>query len=402
MPRCANCGKVNKDGSLFCQDCGQKIDAPPVAAAPSVRSGAQLAAPPAHAPAAQAADVPTCPACGAVNPHGMSFCKMCGTSILARPAAAAGPSAASAVSPSGMIAPSPGQAGPKLACAACGKQTPSGFTFCQHCGYKLVVPDPAAGNQAGRPLGLAPTMAAPSAVLQAMAQAPAISPITARDLNRHGRLVVIRRDGSDGDEHILLGKSFDIGRVDGSLLFPEDPFLAPRHAHFSFGDGAVRVRSFDRVNGIYLRLRGGCDLLQGDQIVIGKEVLRFEPLAPEECDPPSLVEHGVRLLGTVAREAWGRLRQITGSGTTRDVWHLVRPELVLGREEGDVTFPDDEYLSRRHAAIRRASQKPGGAWSARLEDLNSSNGTFIRLRGEHELRAGDVLRLGDQLVRLEV
>jgi pSer/pThr/pTyr-binding forkhead associated (FHA) protein len=75
--------------------------------------------------------------------------------------------------------------------------------------------------------------------------------------------------------------------------------------------------------------------------------------------------------------------------------HLARTELVLGREEGDATFPDDEFMSRRHAAVRRAQGK------ARLEDLNSSNGTFLRLRGEREIKTGDVLRLGDQLLRYE-
>src|SRR5437773_6396494 len=63
MPRCANCGKVNKEGSLFCQECGQKLEEPVKKAAP------------------KAADGPTCPACGAVNPPGMNFCKMCGTAL---------------------------------------------------------------------------------------------------------------------------------------------------------------------------------------------------------------------------------------------------------------------------------------------------------------------------------
>ena len=69
---------------------------------------------------------------------------------------------------------------------------------------------------------------------------------------------------------------------------------------------------------------------------------------------------------------------------------------MLGREEGDVTFPDDEFMSRRHAAVKRTGPR------ARLEDLNSSNGTFLRLRGDREVKAGDVLRLGDQLLRLEL
>ena len=75
---------------------------------------------------------------------------------------------------------------------------------------------------------------------------------------------------------------------------------------------------------------------------------------------------------------------------------MTRPEFVIGREEGDVTFPDDEFMSRRHATVRRStSGKPT------LEDMESSNGTFVRLRGDHDLRPGDVLRMGDQLLRFE-
>ena len=76
------------------------------------------------------------------------------------------------------------------------------------------------------------------------------------------------------------------------------------------------------------------------------------------------------------------LRQLTIAGTARDVWHLTRPELVLGREEGDVTFPDDEFMSRRHAAVKRVGSK------ARLEDFGSSNGTFVRVRARSRAQAG--------------
>src|ERR1700761_3147218 len=66
MPRCTHCGKVNREGSLFCQDCGHRLE--PAAAAPK--------------PAAAAGT--TCSACGTVNPPGMNFCKMCGTSLAAK------------------------------------------------------------------------------------------------------------------------------------------------------------------------------------------------------------------------------------------------------------------------------------------------------------------------------
>ena len=35
-----------------------------------------------------------------------------------------------------------------------------------------------------------------------------------------------------------------------------------------------------------------------------------------------------------------------------------------------------------------------------LTDLGSSNGTFVRLREEAELRSGDVLLMGQQLFRV--
>jgi pSer/pThr/pTyr-binding forkhead associated (FHA) protein len=213
---------------------------------------------------------------------------------------------------------------------------------------------------------------------------------------KFGSLVGVNRDGSDGDTIELTGDAFDIGRTEGSLNFGDDPYLAARHARLLPSGGKVTLRPLDTVNGVYLRVHGACDLGPGDQFLVGKELLRFEPCAPEERDPPSLVEHGVRLFGSAPREAWGRLRQLTVAGTTRDVWHLVRPELVLGREEGDVTFPDDEFMSRRHAAVKKVGPK------AKLEDLGSSNGTFVRIRADRELKPGDVLRMGDQLLRFEL
>jgi pSer/pThr/pTyr-binding forkhead associated (FHA) protein len=401
---------VNREGSLFCQDCGHRLEAA-AAAKPAAPAGT------------------TCSACGTVNPAGMNFCKMCGTSLASRPSTAPAASEAAPVSPSG--------AAGKITCSACGKQTPAGFAFCQHCGQRLAPAavssasaGPSGGNARGGVIATGPTMAvnptppagmrpsggaalgvraatAPAAQDDALAStiapvpgqmprkgaaAPAAAPAPAPI----GALVALNRDGSDGTSAPIAGETFDVGRTEGGLKFSEDPYLAPRHARLVITGGKVVVRPLDHVNGVYLRIHGSCDLQPGDEFLVGKELLRYEVLAPEERDPPSLVEHGVRLFGSAPREAWGRLRQLTIAGTTRDVWHLVRPELVVGREEGDVTFPDDEFMSRRHAAVKRAGTR------ARLEDLNSSNGTFVRIRGDRELAAGDVLRMGDQLLRLEL
>jgi hypothetical protein len=159
----------------------------------------------------------------------------------------------------------------------------------------------------------------------------------------------------------------------------------------------VEVVPLDVTNGVYARVRTGesAPIVDGDQLLLGKEVLRFELLQPEERDLQPAVQHGVRLFGSPLRSPWGRLRQIILSGITRDIYHLVTPEIIVGREEGDIRFPDDEFMSRRHARLSYLDGR------TTIVDLESSNGTFMRLRGERSLRVGDLLRMGDQLFRFE-
>jgi len=84
------------------------------------------------------------------------------------------------------------------------------------------------------------------------------------------------------------------------------------------------------------------------------------------------------------------------NGGTRDVRYLAGPAIVIGREEGDIVYPDDEFLSRRHA------QLAPGAKGCIVEDLRSSNGTFLRLAARTRLSHKDCLRIGEHLFRFEV
>jgi predicted component of type VI protein secretion system len=158
----------------------------------------------------------------------------------------------------------------------------------------------------------------------------------------------------------------------------------------------VWVRVLDQTNGVYLRITEPNLLHDGDQLLIGKQVLRYEQLEAYERDLAQAMQHGVMVFGSPNRTGWGRLRQLATTGGTRDVVHLSRPDITLGREEGDFRFPEDEFMSRRHAQLSFRDGK------VTLLDLASSNGTYLRVRGEKELRSGDLLRIGDQLLRLEV
>jgi hypothetical protein len=69
---------------------------------------------------------------------------------------------------------------------------------------------------------------------------------------------------------------------------------------------------------------------------------------------------------------------------------------TVGRESGDLTIQDDRFLSARHFAVRKVGSRYV------LSDLDSSNGTFIRLRKEVELRPGDEILIGGQVFRFLV
>ena len=54
-------------------------------------------------------------------------------------------------------------------------------------------------------------------------------------------------------------------------------------------------------------------------------------------------------------------------------------------------------MSRRHAKIELRTSS--GGIGVFLQDLGSANGTYLRVRNQITLSDGDMLRLGDQLLR---
>src|SRR3989475_6882660 len=66
---------------------------------------------------------------------------------------------------------------------------------------------------------------------------------------------------------------------------------------------------------------------------------------------------------------------------------------TIGRTEGDVRFPEDQFLSPLHSKL---------SWEeGRLEvhDLGSRNGTWVFLEGPYRLTDGDVILIGSQVLR---
>ncbi len=316
----------------------------------------------------------------------MRFCVHCGASITpaaeavapeaAAPAAAAAAPASSSRSPAATAAPS-GQP----ICWRCRGIGDIGAEFCKFCGARYADAPMGEVEPVGRQgFGTVPDSPPPT-------PAPALV----------ARLVSIRKDGSDGEVFPVHAPQTDIGRSEGEIVLPDDPYLSPRHARLRTEAGRFYLRDLGSVNGTFQRLRDAVPLEDGDRVLIGQQLLRFERVEDAErpLGPASL--RGVLAFGTPEVPRYARLVQYTTEGVGRDVHYLYRDETVLGRETGDVVFTDDPFLSRRHASItlERGSQR------VLLRDLGSSNGTSLALRGEVELQPGDCLRVGRHLFRFD-
>jgi pSer/pThr/pTyr-binding forkhead associated (FHA) protein len=303
-----------------------------------------------------------CPRCGRDNDASFAFCLDCGQAM--RPAPAAG-------------------SAPARHCVGCGAPLQPGFKFCAHCG-RAAAPTGVASTPAGPPIAprfQAPPVPATPPGLDLQVTVDAAVP----------RLSAVRHDGLPGLVLELRREETLCGRTEGELRLGDDPTVSPRHARFTRKGSAVRVEDLGSVNGTYLRLRGPHRITIGEELRIGRQLVRLEPLPR----PAGGEEREGRPWGSPDAGATLRLAQLLDGGGVAEIFPLRPGENSVGRDVGDVSFPGDRYVSARHATIQ---VDPGGVT---ITDLNSSNGTFRKVLGSVDLASGDQLLLGSQLFKLE-
>ena len=103
-----------------------------------------------------------------------------------------------------------------------------------------------------------------------------------------GTAVLVNRDGSDGQRFTLSSDDTVVGRAGADIAFDEDRFLAKQHARFErAADGTVQIHALDTLNGVFRKADGPVELADGATVLVGREVLRFERVTPEEKHGPS-------------------------------------------------------------------------------------------------------------------
>jgi len=205
-----------------------------------------------------------------------------------------------------------------------------------------------------------------------------------------GHLVLIRPDGSEGGMHPLYDGENIIGRGQGQL-FDSDAYLSPRHSEFIVGPQCVTIRDLRSLNGVFVKITQEEMLESGDIFRIGQELLRFEIISA-----PHPLEDGTEIMGTPNPGFWGRLSVVVGRDVDGSAFPLFDDAIVLGRERGEVLFPDDVYLSGSHARIAINNEH------VYLSDLGSANGTFLRIRAERPVKSGSFVLMGQQLFLVEL
>lgn len=264
----------------------------------------------------------------------------------------------------GTVSTMQGGAGSGKRCPQCGADV-TGFAFCGQCGTRVV------SSPKSAPRGLTPP-AAPAA-----ARAP------------RGKLILIRPDGSEGGSSPLFDGSNLIGRGTGAL-FDADNYLSPRHAELVLGQAGLVVRDTGSLNGLFVKLAEEEELVDRDVFRIGQELMRFDVI--HDSVP---LEDGTHLMGSPNPGYWGRLTLIIGRGQDGSAFPLSGEAIILGRERGDILFPEDGYVSGAHARLSKRGERYF------LGDMNSSNGTFVRVRSERTIRSGTYLLIGQQLFRVQ-
>lgn len=206
------------------------------------------------------------------------------------------------------------------------------------------------------------------------------------------KLILIRGEGVEGLSYQLNAEQHTVGR-NGQLVLPDDQFVSPRHANLFYRGGKLVVRDEGSLNGVFWRVRGSVEVSVGDYILTGEQLFRIDgPLKANDGPAPD----GTYFYSSPKHPAQFKLVQILEGGAMAMAVCARGTGLQIGREGGDLNFPMDLYMSASHCRIEEA----GGRLT--VTDLNSRNGTYVRLRSEKELSHGDYLFIGRKLLRVEV
>jgi pSer/pThr/pTyr-binding forkhead associated (FHA) protein len=209
-----------------------------------------------------------------------------------------------------------------------------------------------------------------------------------------------------------LGEVGREGKVLGRGTFQEwDPNpqgLAEEHLEIGYEGDELYVEPLETLNGVYRKLLRCEELAPHTRFRIGRHVLEFRLAGPPTEIPPLRASDG-EVFQTRVLAPLGFIDLIGPDGRpylSFPVTKREKPGTRIGRAgfECDVALAGDDWVSHRHARIFLAD----GKWW--IEDLGSTNGTYLIISGRAPLRrgttrdpaSGDEFHVGEYNIRVIV
>jgi ABC transport system ATP-binding/permease protein len=213
------------------------------------------------------------------------------------------------------------------------------------------------------------------------------------------RISALDRDGREVGRFELAAGELTIGRdADRQLVLPSAS-VSRRHARVYIEAGQPCIVDEGSANGVIVdgvRITQPTYVGAETRIDLAEFRLAVEPMLPTEAVPRQ--PRVTPVPGTVPSTLPPMRLVAEGGPYDGRVFELTATEIAVGRAVDNDVVLDDPSLSRKHARLYRRS-----AAELEIEDLNSSNGTFVngRKTGRGAVRPGDVVRFGELGFRVE-
>ncbi|MFC1889705.1 FHA domain-containing protein [Thermodesulfobacteriota bacterium] len=210
----------------------------------------------------------------------------------------------------------------------------------------------------------------------------------------------VLEDGKDGEQYFMKGDKFSVAQKVGDIIFPHDPLVSQPHLLIYKSEGRIFTRDQNSKDGSFLMITKRIPLKDGDILFIGGQHFVFElpdlgktppegiPVENEKTDTEYKEEN-------LARE-YAKIIEFKDQVVRGNQYPIYKRRVTIGRKDCDLSFPWIKYISRKHCSIEHSER------NFFIGDLKSTNGTFIRMGHDIELNDKDVIRVGNQKIRIEL
>ncbi|MBV9956978.1 MAG: FHA domain-containing protein [Acidobacteria bacterium] len=180
-----------------------------------------------------------------------------------------------------------------------------------------------------------------------------------------------------GNEHLFFtldNYETVIGRDFGDIRYPKDDAISSIHARIVRRENGYLIFDHNSRNGIFKKVRCEAELTEGDVFFFGGQHFKVN------CTSTGDLE----LLGIEKGEV------------TDKSFKLEKEQTIIGRSYGHIRFPGAQRMSPSHACIVQRKDK------LLLIDISTSMGIMKKSFLEDELKTGDILLIGLQLMKFEI